>query len=237
MLVPVWVDIVIIGRNEGELLRRAITSCQREASDFASAGHPQPRIIYVDSRSTDGSLKLAQSLAVETYVVEGRLNPAAGRHLGFEHCQGKYVFFLDGDMEVYPGWLSEAIAYLEEHTRVAGVAGFVDWEVIDNGKVIHIPNHSGIRKHGQKVTTDVGGGFAYRSEALRNVGDYDPTMTRYGEFEMYLRIVAGGYELVYLAVPMAIHRDLKGSMGLNFVRRSLFTPNIFIPGVVARRAP
>jgi hypothetical protein len=83
----------------------------------------------------------------------------------------------------------------------------------------------------------VGGGFIYRREALLKAGDFDPTMTRGGELELYLRILAQGYSSVYLTIPMVLHRDLKGSLGKNFIRRDLLTPNIFIPGVVARKAP
>jgi len=233
---PISVDIVIIGRNEGELLRLAIVSSQAASDEYAALGNPKPRIIYVDGQSTDGSLQLAESLGVETHVVTGQPNPAAGRHLGFRFCRGKYVFFVDGDMEVQPGWLPRAIAYLEEHPSIAGVAGYVDWEIFQGKKVILMPNYKGIATYGQKVITDVGGGFVYRSAVLREVGDFDPTMTRHGEFEMYLRIIDRGFHLVYLTIPMAIHRDQKGSMGKGFIKKSILTRNVFIPGVIARKA-
>lgn len=231
------VDIVIIGRNEGELIKKAIVSCQTAATKFSELGNPMAMIIYVDSQSTDGSFRLAKHLGAECYIVEGEPNPAAGRHLGFKHCHGKYVFFLDGDMEVHPEWLISGIGYLEEYPNVAGAAGFCDWEVYEGDKQIKIPNHSGIKRHGQKVETDVGGGFIYRRDVLVEVGDFDPTMVRCGEFELYLRILGGGYHLVYLMVPMTIHRDMKGSMGKNFLKQSIFNRNIFISGVVARKAP
>lgn len=231
------VDIIVIGRNEGAILDKAILSCQRASEEMEHLGHPRPKVIYVDSQSTDNSLKIAQDLGAECYLVEGKPNPAAGRHVGFAHCTGKYVFFLDGDMEVYPGWLPQGIKYLEQHPEVAGVAGIVDWEVIEGDRIRTIPNYRGIRRNGVKVTSDVGGGFIYRREALLKAGDFDPTMTRGEELELYLRILAQGYISVYLTIPMALHRDLKGSLGKNFIRRSLFTSNIFIPGVVARKAP
>jgi GT2 family glycosyltransferase len=147
------------------------------------------------------------------------------------------VFFVDGDMEVYPGWLPQGIDYLEQHPEMAGVAGIVDWEVIEGARIRTIPNYRGIRRSGAMVTSDVGGGFIYRREALLKAGDFDPTIPRGEELELYLRILAQGQRLVYLTIPMVLHRDLKGSLGKNFIRRSIFTPYIFIPGVVARKAP
>ena len=234
----VTVDIVIIGRNEGELIDKAIHSSLMAAEEFAELGYPKPKIVYMDGQSTDKSMEIARGYGILCEVVQGKPNPALGRHSGFKYCTSKYVFFLDGDMEIYPNWLPVAIKYLEENpTTIAGVAGYCDWEVYQNGKMTKIPNHSGIQYHGQRVTTDVGGGFIYRADVLREVGDFDPTMTRMGEFEMYLRIVAYGYDLVYLTIPMAIHRDLKDGMGKSFIRGSLLTRNVFIPGVIARKAP
>lgn len=231
------IDIIVIGRNEGAILDKSILSCQRASEEMERLGHPRPKVIYVDSQSTDDSLKIARDLGAECYLVEGQLNPAAGRHVGFAHAAGKYVFFVDGDMEVYPGWVPQGIEYLEAHPEVAGVGGIEDKEAIEGGRIWKIPNCHGITRHGAQVTTDVGGGFMYRREALLKAGDYDPTIPRGEELELYLRILAQGQRLVYLTIPMVLHRDLKGSLGKNFIRQSLFTPHIFIPGVVARKAP
>jgi glycosyltransferase involved in cell wall biosynthesis len=231
------IDIIVIGRNEGAILNKSILSCQRASEEMERLGHPRPKVIYVDSQSTDDSLKIARDLGAECYLVEGKLNPAAGRHVGFAHATGKYVFFVDGDMEVYPGWLPQGIEYLEAHPEVAGVGGIEDKEAIEDGRIWKIPNCHGITRHGAQVTTDVGGAFIYRREALLKAGDYDPTIPRSEEFELYLRILAQGYILVYLTIPMVLHRDLKGSLGKNFIRLTLLTRNIFNPGVVARKAP
>ena len=231
------VDIIVIGRNEGAILDKSILSCRRASEEMARLGQPRPKVIYVDGQSTDNSLQIAQDLGAECYRVEGKPNAAAGRHVGFAQGAGKYVFFVDGDMEVYPGWLPRGIEYLEQHPEVAGVAGITDWEVIEGDRVRTIPNRWGIRRNRALVTSGVGGGFIYRREALLKAGDFDPSIPRGEEFELYLRLLAQGYILVYLSIPMALHRDLKGSLGKNFICQSLFTPNIFISGVVVRKAP
>jgi glycosyltransferase involved in cell wall biosynthesis len=232
------VDIVIIGRNEEQLIRHAIESSLTSSNEIMDMGYIQPKIIYIDGQSSDRSLQIAQSYGIITDMVSGKPNPANGRHLGFQYCDSKYVFFLDGDMEIYPGWLAKGIQYLEGCSEViAGVAGISDWVVKENGRHVTISNHSGIKKNRQEVTTDVGGGFLYRVKTLKEVGDFDPTMTRMGEFELYLRIVAGGSKLHYLFTPMIIHRDEKGSMGRNFLQGSILTKNVFIPGVIARKVP
>src|SRR3989339_2187179 len=90
------VDVVVIGCNEGELLRDTLNSAIEASNYFQLMGYERPKIIYVDGQSTDGSVELAKSLGVDTYIVEGKPTPPAGRYLGFSKCKGEYVFFLDG---------------------------------------------------------------------------------------------------------------------------------------------
>ncbi len=238
MMNEIKLDIVIVGLDEGELLRQAIESCLKETAVFSSLGHPKPSIIYVDSHSTDGSIELARSLGVESYLVEGVPSASAGRHTGFKHCHGDYVFFMDGDMELYPGWLQKAVEYLETHPDAAGVGGVCDWKVAHGDGTIWLPNHNGIVKDVEKVTSDVGGAFVYRNSVLRSVGDFDPTVVRGEEFELYLRVRAGGYEVFSLKIPMCVHHDYKGNLGWKrFIGYNFFTSRVLITGAVERIAP
>ena len=63
------VAIIVIGRNEGERLRRCLDSC------FAATA----RVVYVDSGSKDGSVALARRMGVE--VVE--LDPTSLTSTGY----------------------------------------------------------------------------------------------------------------------------------------------------------
>jgi len=66
---PGTVGVVVIGRNEGERLRRCLTSAVREAR----------HLLYVDSGSSDGSVALAQSLGVETFALDPGMPFSAAR--------------------------------------------------------------------------------------------------------------------------------------------------------------
>jgi glycosyltransferase involved in cell wall biosynthesis len=232
------VDIVVIGRNEGELLRDAINSAIEASNYFQQMGYPRPKIIYVDGRSTDGSVDLAKSLGVDTYIVEGKPTPPAGRHLGLSKCKGEYVFFLDGDTTLYRDWLVNGIKYLEQNKRVAGVGGILDWEEWSNGEIIGMKsNYWNVRHNGEKVVDGVGGNFLYRCDIFDSIGNWQPAMSRNGEFELHLRIAHAGYSLRRIFIPMAIHRDDKTNSSKTFLQRHILTSNIFIPGVITRRAP
>jgi glycosyltransferase involved in cell wall biosynthesis len=72
----VSIGVVVIGRNEGERLRKCLTSVQRVAD----------RVVYVDSGSTDGSVAMARGMGLE--VVELDLGTpftaARARNEGFK---------------------------------------------------------------------------------------------------------------------------------------------------------
>ncbi|MFV0359678.1 glycosyltransferase [Tropicimonas sp.] len=116
---PGGIGVVVIGRNEGERLRRCL----------ASLGPGADRIVYVDSGSTDGSVAAAR--AVGAGVVELDLSrpftAARARNAGLAVLNGKappeFVQFIDGDCEMAPGWLGAARDFLVETPGAAAVSG------------------------------------------------------------------------------------------------------------------
>src|SRR4051812_40672443 len=94
------IGLVIIGRNEGQRLRRCLES---------SLGHAA-HAVYVDSGSTDGSVALARSLNVDVVELD-TTNPftaARARNAGVRRLldtapDTPYVQFVDGDCEINPG--------------------------------------------------------------------------------------------------------------------------------------
>src|SRR5579872_4333993 len=91
--------VVVIGRNEGERLRRCLGSLLDSTRS----------IVYVDSGSSDGSVAMSRSLGVEVVDLDMRtaFTAARARNEGFWHLVRvrpdlEYVFFVDGDCEVLP---------------------------------------------------------------------------------------------------------------------------------------
>ena len=114
------VGIVAIGRNEGERLRRCLTSVVGQAAT----------VVYVDSGSTDGSVDIARAIGVVVVELDITVpfTAARARNEGFRCLRATapqldYVQFVDGDCEVVPGWLEKAARFLDEHTDVAVVCG------------------------------------------------------------------------------------------------------------------
>jgi GT2 family glycosyltransferase len=116
----VRVAAVVIGRNEGERLRRCLTSLLQYVDP----------VVYVDSGSTDGSPDLAAGLGARVAALDTTkpFTAARARNLGFARVleaapEVTCVQFVDGDCEVVPGWLDKAVEYLATHQDCAAVCG------------------------------------------------------------------------------------------------------------------
>ncbi|MEO7622112.1 MAG: glycosyltransferase, partial [Gallionella sp.] len=112
--------VVVIGRNEGERLRRCLESVGQDAG----------KIVYVDSGSTDDSVTMAQERGVEVVSLDlsSPFTAARARNAGFSRLYQlspdmRYVQFVDGDCELVPGWLDKVVNCMETHVEVAMACG------------------------------------------------------------------------------------------------------------------
>lgn len=128
-------------------------------------------IILVDSCSTDRTLEIARAYPVRVVQFAERRDRgcAAAVQLGYQCAQGDYLYVIDGDMTLVPGFLREAQGYLEAHPDVAGVGGVLR----DN----RINNAADKRRAGAysavaaiSDASDLGGGGLYRRRAIEAVG-------------------------------------------------------------------
>lgn len=195
------VGVVAIGRNEGERLRRCLSSL------VGSAAY----LVYVDSGSSDGSVAMARSLGVEVVELDMRtpFTAARARNEGLERLLRlrpdlPYVFFVDGDCEVVHGWVDEAVGFLEGHTDVAVVCGRrrerhpersiynllcdIEWDSSPVGE-----------------TGACGGDAVMRVAAFRQVAGFRPDLICGEEPELCARLRRAGWRIWRLAADMTIH--------------------------------
>ena len=114
------VGVVAIGRNEGSRLQRCLESLVGLVT----------QIVYVDSGSTDSSVKMARGMGVEVVELDMSIpfTAARARNEGFSRLHDLrpdllYVQFVDGDCVVVDGWIEKAQAFLDSHPTVAVVCG------------------------------------------------------------------------------------------------------------------
>jgi len=115
-------SVVLPTYNHAGSLRHAIKSLLRQTS-----GTPPYEVIVVNTNSSDGTLKLLESVddARLRSVTETVQGVSHARNLGLALAAGDIVAFTDDDVEVAADWVRTIVEALDANPRVDGVAGRV----------------------------------------------------------------------------------------------------------------
>lgn len=212
---PPLVSVVVIGRNEGPRLSRALRAVERATHSIAES----VEVVYVDSASSDGSVDVARGFE-GVRIVEldpEHVGAAAARNAGIAVSTGRYVQLVDGDMELDVRWLPPAVAYLESRAAAA-VAGTLMERELGQSPWTRAFGQDWWRPPGPAET--LGGAALWRRDVLDRLGGFD-TSLRVGEDpDLALRARDAGHELWVLDVPMATH-DLDLRTAAQYWRRAV----------------
>lgn len=209
-------SIVIIARNEARNVGRCIASALAVAACL-----PGTEIMLVDSASSDETIDIARKYPVSAIQLRPHwpLTPSAGRYLGTLTTAGQYVLFLDGDSEVFPAWVFQALEFLRRHPEVAGADGTLDTVYADErgqstGEVVHR-----IQTAEAREVKSLGGNSLYRRAALERAGTFDPYLVSWEEAELALRLRRADYTLWRFPMPIARHFSLPRGTLQETIRR------------------
>lgn len=192
--------VVVIGRNEGDRLKRCLISLSRSSA----------LVVYVDSGSVDDSVTLAKK--VGAVVVELDLSrpftAARARNEGVARLKCllpdvAYIQFVDGDCELDPEWLEAGVSFLDAHKTVGVVSGRlmerfprrslynllcdIEWDVPDG------------------ESKACGGIALFRAQAFVAVHGFLPELIAGEEPELCYRLRAAGWKVWRIKRPMAWH--------------------------------
>jgi glycosyltransferase involved in cell wall biosynthesis len=180
-------SIVLITKDQAWNVDRLIGSVLREA--------PEAETVLVDSLSTDDTVERAAKYDVRILRLKPGwdLTPPAGRYVGFHGTDGDAVLFLDGDMELCPGWLARALELLVAEPEIAAVTGrIVDTLPAEAGRPVTITDDHCVVAE-ERHTFGAG---LYRRSVLDEVGPFNPYFRAEEEPELGLRIRRAGYRIV-----------------------------------------
>jgi GT2 family glycosyltransferase len=194
------VGVVVIGRNEGERLRRCLLSVQGMAC----------AIVYIDSGSTDGSVANAGALGAEVVELDSSIpfSAARARNAGLERLVelspgAEFVLFVDGDCEVAERFAALGRQALLDDVRVAAVAGRLRERFPERSIYNRLCDMEWHVPAGE--VKSCGGIALFRVRALRETGGFNPRVVAGEEPELCLRLRQRGWTIKRLAHDMATH--------------------------------
>jgi glycosyltransferase involved in cell wall biosynthesis len=191
------ISVVVIGRNEGERLRRCLQSVSAMVRDDF-----QTEIIYVDSGSVDGSVALAQEMGAQTIALQPeRPTAALARNAGWCAARGSIILFLDGDTILRPRFVADALP--EFSPEVAIIWGHRRELFPQRSLYNRVLDLDWIYRPG--ATLYCGGDALFRRVVLEKTGGFEETLIAGEEPELCRRIGALGFTILHIDQPMTGH--------------------------------
>ncbi|MBN8474887.1 glycosyltransferase [Sulfuritalea sp.] len=192
--------VVVIGRNEGERLRRCIDS-------VANVAGP---VVYVDSGSSDGSVAMARSRNVSVVEIDMTVpfTAARARNAGFAHLREvgpglAFVQFVDGDCEVDSAWLGKAVDFLTRNPEVVAVCGRRRERFPEQSIYNALCDMEWDTPVGEARAC--GGDSMMRIDAFESVGGFRADLIAGEEPELCVRLRASGGKIWRLGAEMTLH--------------------------------
>lgn len=194
------IGLVLIGRNEGDRLARCLASVP---SDVAA-------VVYVDSNSSDDSVKQAQQAGA--HVMELDLSKpftaARARNAGYEALKllGQpvdYVQFIDGDCAIVEGWVTTAADGLTRDSTLAIVTGWRA-EIYPDASVYNAMCDFEWHRPAGPIQT-CGGDMMVRTEAFDEIDGFDDSVIAAEDDDFCVRIRKAGWKIERLPQDMTRH--------------------------------
>ena len=103
---------IVVTKNEEANIGPCLEACMRSLDDALCKGSiSTAEIFVVDSASVDHTVQIVEKYPVSIIRLSSLapLSASAGRHVGLKHARGRRILYVDGDFELSPPWLAEAI--------------------------------------------------------------------------------------------------------------------------------
>lgn len=195
------IGVVVEGFNEGERLRRCLTSLSIWKCT----------IVYVDSGSNDGSIEYAASQGcdlVHLDVSEVPFSCSRARNAGFRKLLGldpavDVLQFVDADCEIAAGWLDVVRLQFEKDRQLGVLCGRLTERDRDSSIYRRLCDMEWDGPIGEVATC--GGIAAMRADAFAKLGGFCEDLGGDEEIELCRRMRGEGFRVVRTSEHMATH--------------------------------
>jgi GT2 family glycosyltransferase len=215
MLAP-SVTVVIVCWNCRDDIERCLKSLETNTT------YPNWKLLIIDNLSSDGTrewLSSREPRPFELVLADSNLGWVGALNLALERCETEYVFFLNPDAFVEPGWLSPLVSALEAQP----LAGFASPKFLYLDGSIHyagayLAGTGGVRVfgHGERDTAPhdrpreipfAHGQCLVRTATARDVGSYDEGfgIGYYEEVDYQLRARRKGWKSLFVPASVIVH--------------------------------
>lgn len=177
------VSIVVTTKNEEDVIGRLIKSIYKQNySNF--------EIILVDNNSIDKTLEIAQKFKIRTY----NFGPERSfqRNFGAQKSKGKFLLFLDADMEVSKDVVRQCVKESDKDPNLAGIVIPEKSKAYNFWERIKAYERSFYNEEGDEITDAA---RFFRKEVFEKTGGYDETITGPEDWDLSETIKKSDYKI------------------------------------------
>lgn len=234
---PRLVSVIVVNWNGAAYLEECLVALENQ-------NYKPVEILVVDNASTDSSREiLAHYPHVRVIWNETNRGFGAANNQALSESHGEIVALVNNDTVLDPDWLARMVEPMEKNSEIGMCAGktmsYFQRETIDNTG--HLLYWDGVNRGRGRMQKDEGqfdelqkalfpSGCAclFRTETLRQIGDFDEDFYLYGDdTELGLRARLAGWDCAFVPAAIAYHRYSGSSnpyhpMKFYFVERNRF---------------
>lgn len=228
-----FVSVAVVTRNRSRDLEKCVSA-------LLNQNYPDYEIIVIDNApSNDTTQRMVQEKfghrSQVRYVREDRPGTPWARQRGLLEARGEIMASTDDDAVADPNWLLDIVRPFAETENVACVTGFTMPAEIETQAQAWFEQFGGFNKGRgyermtfnlkthrlrdplypyQPAVFGAGVNMAFRTEALRKVGGFNPVFLTGQDVEAFFRLVMNGYTIVYEpgAIVSHFHRREFGEL-------------------------
>jgi glycosyltransferase involved in cell wall biosynthesis len=207
------------------------------ANTFLKDDGIDKEILFVDGGSTDGSVEIIKSLAVQNSGIKLIENPAKyvnlGFNIAFEQSNGKYIAFLGAHSEYPENYFKLGLDVLKsnEADAVGGPLKQMGKTIFGKAIALCLSSRFGVgdtefRVYKKKMYVDSVAFAVYKRKIFDNIGLLDKDLIKNQDDEFHYRMNAAGYKILMVPEMESTYyvRDTLGGVIKQYFNYGLYKP-------------
>jgi glycosyltransferase involved in cell wall biosynthesis len=166
----VFVSVIVANYNYARTLGLCLHALREQT-------YPEMEIIFVDDRSTDNSVEVAERAGVAVHSTPVNSGVSVARNLGADRAKGDVLFFVDSDIALAPDAVANVVAALRAAPQVGVVCGTYEPEPLIRDSLVeeyrNLHQHYWISAAAGPISGWVFAGIlAIRADVFHSVGGF-----------------------------------------------------------------
>lgn len=168
-------------------------------------------IIVNDGSTKSETIQFLDTLndAIIEVIPQTNKGLAGAKNTGVKNTASEYIFFLDSDDRVKPGYLSEGLKILEANAKVGVVYANAEPFGDDSRQNFIAKPFDAIELLIQNFIPSC---VVMRRKAWEEVGGFDENLRRFEDWECWINIYKAGWKFEFLDKPMFDYRIQQNSL-------------------------